>query len=428
MLALPLLMGGVTPGEFGRMALVAVNTLFFSLALGICMSAICRSARKAMALTLVVILLLTVLLPAVGAWLASLARARPVPAAFLMPSAGYGYFLAFDRPYTSLALADQFWWSLLLLHGLGWLFLALASAIAPHTWQDRPAGAPRLRWMERWREWSYGSVAERAAFRERLLDQSAYFWLAARARLKPAYVWAALGVIACGWAWGFAKYHRDWLSEGMCFFTAMLLNLLIKAWFASEAGRQLAEDRRHGALELLLSTPLTVRDLLRGQLLALKRQFLGPVALVLVVFLLFMIASVSEMTWEEDRAAWVLFWAAAMMTLVADLASLYWVGMWQGLTAKNLNRATSASLARILVLPCIGFALVSLVLSLVALNRDVNLGPKFFVGVWVGLSLAADVGFGAWARHKLLTELRLAAAERYSPRLGFWRRLLGRGE
>jgi ABC-type Na+ efflux pump permease subunit len=190
----------------------------------------------------------------------------------------------------------------------------------------------------------------------------------------------------------------------------------------------LAEDRRHGALELLLSTPLTVRDLLRGQLLALKRQFLGPVALVLVVFLLFMIASVSEMTWEEDRAAWVLFWAAAMMTLVADLASLYWVGMWQGLTAKNLNRATSASLARILVLPCIGFALVSLVLSLVALNRDVNLGPKFFVGVWVGLSLAADVGFGAWARHKLLTELRLAAAERYSPRLGFWRRLLGRGE
>src|SRR6266699_3061131 len=35
MLAIPLLMGGVTLGEFGRMALVAVNTLFFSLAVGI---------------------------------------------------------------------------------------------------------------------------------------------------------------------------------------------------------------------------------------------------------------------------------------------------------------------------------------------------------------------------------------------------------
>src|SRR6184192_2892548 len=33
-LAVPLLMGGVAAGEFGRVALVAVNTLFFSLAIG----------------------------------------------------------------------------------------------------------------------------------------------------------------------------------------------------------------------------------------------------------------------------------------------------------------------------------------------------------------------------------------------------------
>jgi ABC-type transport system involved in multi-copper enzyme maturation permease subunit len=42
-LALPLLLGGITGGEFARMALVVVNTLFFSLALGICVSAVCRS-------------------------------------------------------------------------------------------------------------------------------------------------------------------------------------------------------------------------------------------------------------------------------------------------------------------------------------------------------------------------------------------------
>src|SRR5712664_4824419 len=51
MLAIPLLMGGVTLGEFGRMALVAVNTLFFSLGVGIFSSAISRSAQKAMGLT-----------------------------------------------------------------------------------------------------------------------------------------------------------------------------------------------------------------------------------------------------------------------------------------------------------------------------------------------------------------------------------------
>ena len=47
MLAIPLLMGGVTLGEFGRMALVAVNTLFFSLTAGIFASTVSRSARKA---------------------------------------------------------------------------------------------------------------------------------------------------------------------------------------------------------------------------------------------------------------------------------------------------------------------------------------------------------------------------------------------
>jgi ABC-type transport system involved in multi-copper enzyme maturation permease subunit len=63
MLALPLLLGGVTPGEFWRMALVSLNALFFSLAAGICVSALCRSARNAMALTLLVILLFAALLP-----------------------------------------------------------------------------------------------------------------------------------------------------------------------------------------------------------------------------------------------------------------------------------------------------------------------------------------------------------------------------
>src|SRR5580765_6702287 len=59
MLAVPLLMGGVSPAEFGRMALIAVNTLFFSLALGMCISSMSRSARKSMLVTLGLILLIT---------------------------------------------------------------------------------------------------------------------------------------------------------------------------------------------------------------------------------------------------------------------------------------------------------------------------------------------------------------------------------
>jgi hypothetical protein len=53
---------------------------------------------------------------------------------------------------------------------------------------------------------------------------------------------------------------------------------------------------------------------------------------------------------------------------------------------------------------------------------------KYLLGLWFGLGLAADVGFGAWARQKLLAEFRLAATRRYEPLLGFWKRVLSRGE
>ncbi len=102
MLAVPLLMGGVTLGEFGRMALVAVNTLFFSLTLGMCISALSRSARKTMAITFLLLLVVTAILPACGTWLAfhnrvlgrmGMPQVRPV---FLLLSAGHGFYLAWD--------------------------------------------------------------------------------------------------------------------------------------------------------------------------------------------------------------------------------------------------------------------------------------------------------------------------------------------
>ena len=55
---LPLLVGGVTGAEFWRMMLALVNALFFSLALGTCVSAFSRDAHNAMGATLVVVVLI----------------------------------------------------------------------------------------------------------------------------------------------------------------------------------------------------------------------------------------------------------------------------------------------------------------------------------------------------------------------------------
>ena len=59
--------------------------------------------------------------------------------------------------------------------------------------------------------------------------------------------------------------------------------------------------------------------------------------------------------------------------------------------------------------------------------RNANDEPAltFLLGCWFGLGMVADLGFGAYARHQLLTQFRLAAARRYEARPGFWKRLLG---
>src|SRR2546429_428325 len=84
-------MGSVSIGEFWRMTLVLANTLFFSLAAGIFVSATSRSARKAMAGTVLLILLIHAVFPAIGAWVAFRQAANSVNTAFLLPSVGYAY-------------------------------------------------------------------------------------------------------------------------------------------------------------------------------------------------------------------------------------------------------------------------------------------------------------------------------------------------
>jgi len=203
-----------------------------------------------------------------------------------------------------------------------------------------------------------------------------------------------------------------------------VLNILLKLWFAAESGRQLAEDRKGGALELLLSTPLTVREILRGQRLALQRQFLGPVLAVLAADSVLMLAPWRQTAHESDRNSYLMIWLAGMVLLVGDIAALYWVGMWQAIRSKNPNRAAGASVLRVLVLPWMLFALVSLVISFTTMRSGQEPGGSFFVSLWLVPGLAADIGFGLWSRSKLLSAFRLAAAQRYTMQPGFWRRLL----
>src|ERR1035437_4141625 len=65
-IALPLLLGGITSGEFWRMVLVQVTTFLFSLAVGIFGSVLSRNYRRAIAANFLLLLLLIAAGPACG--------------------------------------------------------------------------------------------------------------------------------------------------------------------------------------------------------------------------------------------------------------------------------------------------------------------------------------------------------------------------
>ncbi len=412
-LAVPLLMGGITNQEFWRMALVLVNTFVFSLAVGMFVSSVSKSSRKAMAGTFLLILLFTAVAPGLVEWVPVLSRVHGLENAVFLVWPFSPFRLSFDAAYR--ADPHSFWTSCELIHGLAWLFLILASLITPRSWQDKPSGGARTRWRDVWHQWNYGGAAERHAFRRRLLDINAFYWLASRARLKPAHVWAFLGIAACFWAWGCVELGRDWFNDGTYVITALVINTGLKLWVASEAGHRLGEDRKIGSLELLLSTPLNVPDILRGQLLALGRQFLAPVLAVLGVELTFMLVSLRDQSYRVDTA-YVAFWVLSMLMLVIDLVALSWVGMWVALTTRHPNQATSITVARLLVLPWVILIAFAVLLSVISVNgSSSDEMMNILLGLWFGLGTVADIAFGLSARANLRAAFRVVATQRFTP-------------
>jgi ABC-type transport system involved in cytochrome c biogenesis permease component len=423
-LAIPLLAGGMTNGEFWRMVLVLVNTFFLSLAIGIFASAVSREHRTAMAMNFFLALLI-MLVPSACEAACEVGLRRPVTWLFYScPVFSFIHCSDAMRPGAS----QDFWGSLAVSHGLAWMLTLLACWIVPRTWGDKPAPAPSRRW--RWRDLgrriSYGSQAKCAAFRKRALDLNAYYWLAARARLKPAHVWIILALAATWWVDGRIRAGTSWM-DGEIFITAgVILNSTLKLWITIEAGHRLGEDRRSGAFELLLATPLTVRDFLSGQILALRRQFLKPLLVLTVLELTLVLGLKRRWSFNPEDT---LTCAAAICTLWADVVALTWVSMAAALTCKNQTQATSQTVVRILILPWVAFACVLTSLDLLYLADVMRWEPggRFKLGLWLGLGLAADLVFGLRAWHMLRNNFRRLAVQSFLPEparstwWNFWR-------
>jgi ABC-type transport system involved in multi-copper enzyme maturation permease subunit len=410
-MAIPLLLGGVTLDEFWRVVLVTLNILFFSLSVGMFCSSISRDERRAMVTALLIVLFFAIGLPLLAGLAHEWSSAtREYWQWVFAPSPTYAAYLAFDAVFTRTT-PNYFTLSTLITHGLSWALLITASLVVPRTWQDKTLTAEAARRHERMNRLQLGSSDSRRRFRTRLLEINPFYWLVARHRTKPALVWAFLGLGALIWTLGLAFNSRDWLDEAAFVLTGLIVHTVIKFWVATEASRRFSLDRQSGALELLLSTPISIKEVLRGQWLGLERQFAAPVLIILLVDFVFLLGSRRE-------TITVLFWIAIMIVLVADLITLIWLGMWRGLNSRRPNRAAAAALARVLFLP---WGIFFLLMTLAALSDSLGRGGSPWneysvIIMGVVISLAVNLLFGIPARRNLLTRFREVATQRFEGR------------
>jgi hypothetical protein len=464
-LALTLLMGGVTGGQFWMTLLALVDALVVSLAAGLFVSAISRDSQKALAATLFLLFVLVAGGPAVDGTFAAIRQRSFIPILSLT-SPGYLFVAAGAWGQT------PFWPALLANQAVGGALFGLACLLLPRTWQEKAAKISTAG-RSRVEAWKFGGAKSRRALRRKLIEPNPVLWLACRERWQAWAFWGLTILIAGGLAATSASRHRSELWMIWSYFGG-LLTLVLYLGIASQAGRFFVEAQRSGLTELLLATPLTVNQIVQGQWRALRRRFGAPLAVWLAVQLLGAFLAQQAMwnrlatvtpptpgvmttnnaatntTFVTTSTVTTTPWSgtatvsiggfsapgsvvtlavsvAGMLTVAANLVALSWFGMWMGLNSKNTNLAALKSIVFVQVIPwfVVSFASAMMVPLLLlprllkgvpsATSQMMTWYPLLASSLATVLYLAKDIGFSFWARRKLYSEFREQAARSVSP-------------
>ena len=419
-LGLPLLMGGVTGGEFWRVALVLVTTLLLSLSLGMFCSTLAYEARQAMSLSFLGLLLLGGVLPAFW-WLGFVILQKSRLGLALWVSPVHTYRAAFDFCYRTVSGPGEFWGSLVTVLVLAIVFLALSMGLLPRAWREgkrtaqskaeRSDESPRL--FQNSPIMNFFRLRNQNGPRVPLREQNPFYWLANRDRSLGRFAWKLVWLLGFVWLCAFltslaaSTAGRTREAFILCLFTAFALHLVVKLIIGLEATRQLNTDRRSGALELLLVTPLPEREILVGQARALRHKF-KSLLLVLAAVNIALCAAVflggHQLSMNAtDRAIFTELFAGGLIVLWLDFQALSRVGMWMGLRATRHHRAAGATLGLVLLPPWVG---VFLMVFLFQSHNVSASGAASIFAVWFLISIVVDVVVGATANERVWWYLR----------------------
>jgi hypothetical protein len=289
----------------------------------------------------------------------------------------------------------------------------LANLVLPRAWQDRSRNVvktARFNWFLTFL--GKASIRRLPAF----WRNEPAFWLASRDCSPRVLTWWVLFLLGPFWlcALVVSATSSRWNKEAFvtALFIAYGMHLMVKMLVAVEAGRRMNEDRRSGAWELLLVTPLPVKSILAGQKKALRRHFSGVIMALVAVNAAMMAAVLIfphelQMRWQDQSLFGEMF-ACGALALYVDFYALGWVGMWRGLTAQQHHRAVLGTLVEIMGAPLAAFFLM----FFLRLDPGGEGGVAIMMGLWFALGIVVSALRGRGARSKLIRRFRVAVMRR----------------
>ncbi len=194
-----------------------------------------------------------------------------------------------------------------------------------------------------------------------------------------------------------------------CILITFGLHLIVKGMIAMQASRRLCEERRSGALELLLITPLEPWTILDGLWAALRKQFAGLLLLLMTmnVLLVWVMTSGSMRMPQDVIATFTLILLGGAVLAVVDFNALGWVGMRAALEGRRHHRTVMLTLGRVMLLPW-GGVFIFITIGFAG-GIDGNAIAGLFL-IWALLSAVLSLGLAVRARRALTGEMRRLAS------------------
>jgi|GEM_PF-1143156 len=411
-LALPLLMGGVSGEEFSRLILVFCVTIFFSLGIGMWISARCSEYRNAAVETLGIVMLFTVVFPILYAFTRCVFRIGDGPLFLLWPCPFTAYGTAFDYSYGRNF--KQFWCSTGTLFLLGLIGIIRAGHVLPHSWKQENeragGGSQKSSWVViRCVKWCFEILRpKKPCLKQSVVERNPYFLVGIRdvsARMWMRVLFVCLGGI---WGIGFVENLMTASARAQVVYTmaiVLILHVILKILISLEASRRMFDDRKSGAMELLLATPLTTDQFLLGQWNVMKWNYRWSLWLMTVINVAVLFdfqwsrAMTNASTYERFCLGVVLL--GGIISLWLDCWALSWVGMLSGLKARRYYRGVFVTLAFVLGLPWIS------IFFFVMIQPSIKFGAQWiYIITYFVLGFIVSLLAGGMARRILKKHFR----------------------